>query len=515
MSGTEDYTVKLTIKNGVIAQHQCDCPYVLGSVCKHVVAVVFGIMESEWQLLAPKPKKEKAAAKPKSMSVAQQIKTILKNVSHEELMEYVEIRCKKDLKFKNDFLTVFSKWIPAETLSFAHFKKQIQSILKSAKDKYGHIPSYKMKFVSENAAKLVDLSEKYYSEKQLDNLFFLSAALLESFTEALQFADDSYGEIGYFIDESLSKFDLLTDEDLSDKLRKDLYDYCISSYQKKIFEGWDWHLGMLNYASKLAKTEAEYQEILALMELIFKEYDKKTVQVSQITLYRRFRPDKVDSFLKENIENDILRRSEIAIAFERNDFEYAKELALYGIAKETDGRRILSDDYSLMLDIALAQNDTKNIVFYARLHFLNFNYYKKDVYQMMKENVPKEDWNAFLEEIINETRDNSIKEKIFIKEAWWERLCKHLLEVRPSLRFIKEYEKYLAKDYSPQLIMLYKENLETYLDTNVSRDYYKEVCQYLRRMKKIGGNEEANQLIALYRGKFGNRRALMEELAKV
>jgi uncharacterized Zn finger protein len=37
VSGTEEYTVQIKIKNDVIVEHNCDCPYDMGPVCKHIV----------------------------------------------------------------------------------------------------------------------------------------------------------------------------------------------------------------------------------------------------------------------------------------------------------------------------------------------------------------------------------------------------------------------------------------------------------------------------------------------
>ena len=50
VEGTEPYTVQLTIKNKVITEHVCSCPYDMGPVCKHVVAVIFHLLQSELDL---------------------------------------------------------------------------------------------------------------------------------------------------------------------------------------------------------------------------------------------------------------------------------------------------------------------------------------------------------------------------------------------------------------------------------------------------------------------------------
>ena len=50
VSGTEEYTVRLKIKNDVIVEHFCDCPYDMGPVCKHIVASIFYLKQDELNL---------------------------------------------------------------------------------------------------------------------------------------------------------------------------------------------------------------------------------------------------------------------------------------------------------------------------------------------------------------------------------------------------------------------------------------------------------------------------------
>lgn len=50
VSGTEDYTVQLEVENNTIIEHNCDCPYDMGTVCKHVVAVIFHLQQDELEL---------------------------------------------------------------------------------------------------------------------------------------------------------------------------------------------------------------------------------------------------------------------------------------------------------------------------------------------------------------------------------------------------------------------------------------------------------------------------------
>lgn len=104
VSGTEEYTVQLEIKNNAIIEHNCDCPYDMGPVCKHVVAAIFHLQQDVLELNQPnltKPKKKK------TKSVSQQVKELLKEISHKELIDFVQQNTKKDKKFRNYFLASF------------------------------------------------------------------------------------------------------------------------------------------------------------------------------------------------------------------------------------------------------------------------------------------------------------------------------------------------------------------------------------------------------------------------
>ena len=83
------------------------------------------------------------------------------------------------------------------------------------------------------------------------------------------------------------------------------------------------------------------------------------------------------------------------------------------------------------------------------------------------------------------------------------------------LENIQQNEQYLAKDFSSELVKLYSERITNYVEKYVGRNHYQTACRYLRRMKKLGGNEQVNDLLELFRKQYPQRRALMDELKQV
>jgi uncharacterized Zn finger protein len=516
VSGTEEYTVQLAIKNNVVIEHNCDCPYDMGPVCKHLVAVIFYLKQHELEL----NQDPSATPKMKTKSVGQQVKELLKVVSHDELIDFVDQNSKKDKKFRSFFLASFGHLSQNQSKEFYH--NQIQSTLQAAAGRDGWIGWSDMKYVVNTTEPLLKNAEKDLQNKNFENVFFISTALLEEMTKAFQYGDDSNGDLGYFIDSALELLTKLAKEKISETLKKEIFEYCISVFKQQLFEGWPWHQGILQVASYLIANESNVDVILACLDNVNGEYERESAQSFKLDLLKRYKdPKEVEEFISMHISNSQIRRQEIEKEFENKNFDRAKELAKDGIICDQESKPGLAKDwYDWLLKIAIINNDTPEIIEYARYRLINNFGEKQDYYQILKKNIKPEKWQPFLEEIIKEVTPKNrwtyteLIQKIYIKEEWWDRLFL-LLKQNLSLENIQANEKYLSQDYSNELIELYGERISNYVEKYLGRNNYQTACRYLRRMKKLGGNEQANELIELFRKQYPQRKALMDELNKV
>jgi hypothetical protein len=517
VSGTEDYTVQLEVKNNIIIEHNCDCPYDIGPVCKHLVAVMFHLQQDELELIQSIPNSTK---KKKTKSGSQQVKELLKDISHNELIGFVEENCKKDKKFRNYFLASFGHLSQNQSKEF--YQKQIHSILQTAAGRDGWIGWSDMKYVVNTTQPFLNNAQQYLQKQNFENVFFISTALLEEMTKAFQYGDDGNGDLGYFVESAMELLSKLAQEKISEPLKQEIFEYCISVYKQKLFEGWDWHLGLLHLAGHLVRNEGEADIILDCLEATKGEYEREYAQSYKLELLRKYKTSKeVEEFISKHISNSKIRKQEIEKAFENKSFDRAIVLAKDGIKSDEQSKPGLAKDwYDWLLKIALTQNDTPNIIKYARYRLIENFGGTQDYYQILKNNIEQEKWHLFLEEIIMEVTPKNrwtyteLIRKIYIKEEWWDRLFL-MLKQNLSLENIQENEQYLAKDYSSELIELYFERITNYVEKYVGRNNYQTACRYLRRMKKLGGNEKVNKLIELFRKQYPQRKALMDELTKV
>ncbi len=517
VSGSEEYTVRLKVNNNEIVEHDCDCPYDFGPVCKHVVASIFYLQQDELNLNeqnTPLVKKKKAK------SVSQQLTELLDKVSHKDLKKFIHEQSKMDKQFRNLFLSNFAHLNESQSKEF--YQKQIQSVVNSATDRHGFIGWDEMTYLEHGIDPIIAIAEKHFENKNYENAIFIFTALMEVMIETLQFCDDSNGVVGGIIDSSYETLSSIALEKISDDIRKDLFNYCISAFQMKYFDGWDWHLGILHIANNLVADEKEADIIIKCLDTVNGEYEKERAQFFKLEIITKYKDkDAVQNFIDTHIANSSIRNSEIDKAIKNKEFEKAIKLCKDGIKyDEKDKPGLVKKWYDWLLEIALIQNETVKIIKYARFRLINSFGATQDYYAILKQSVEPNKWKDFLEEIIKEItpkggwKYDGLIRKIYINEKWWERLFL-LLKQNTSLENIENNEKYLSKAYSVELIQLYSERLVKYVDRNMGRNHYQTACRYLRRMKKLGGDEKVNELIEHFKETYPKRKALLDELSRV
>ena len=523
VEGTEDYTVELTIKNETIVEHVCSCPYDMGPVCKHVVAVIFylqqDVLEIKQKNASKQGNKEKIATKKsKKKTITEQVNEVLEKISHDDLKQFIREKTEHNPPLRNIFLSSFAHQNTNESKEI--YTKQVKSILRAASGRDGFIDWNQTRGVGKAIDELLNAAQKQLENKNYKSGFFICTAVMEEMTGALQYADDSNGDIGGNIDFAFELFTNVAQQKLPDEIRTLFFEYCITAFEKRIYDGWDWHLGMLTIASELLINEQEAQRIITHLDKVqHSEYSKENAQRIKFDIIKKTKGEKeADKFIEQNLSNSNLRREFIVKALRNKEYEKAIAVAKDGIKQDEKVKPgLVMEWYDWLLKIAQAQQDKAKIIEYARFLFIDNYSHEQDYYQLLKNNIETENWNNFIEEIINDIKlkkrwlDIELIAKIYIKEEWWDRLLE-IVNKNPSLNYIEQYEKYLSKEYSNELVQLYAEAVVKYIKNNTGRNHYQTACKYLRRIIKLGGRKVVEKIILDFRTQYPQRRALIEEL---
>lgn len=523
VEGSEDYTVQLTLKNGIITEYVCDCPYDFGPVCKHVAAVIFYLQQDELELnKKTKRAKTNQTAKPtKRKTVSQQVDELLEKATHDELKQFVREKASANAPFRNLFLSSFAQHNSNESKEL--YVKQIKSILKTASDRHGFIDWSASRLVGNAVGNLLESAQKQINNHNWKSAVFICTAVMEQMTEALQYSDDSNGDIGGSIDAAYEMLHTIAEEQSSEEIRKLIIEYCFTSFDKQIYSGWDWHLGVLRLAALLLKTEEESEHIFKQIEKVQgSDYQIEEAQSIKYDILLKTKGETVaEKFLEQNITNANLRREAIHKALKKKNYEKAVSLAKDGVSYDLKYKPGLAKEwYDWLLKIAQAQNDSEKIIEYARLLFIDNFRNEQDYYQILKQQVKPEKWVAFVESVIQDITtkkrwlDTGLIASILIKEEWWERLLE-LVKKSPDLNTIDHYEKYLSKNFTNEIVELYANGILEYMKNSMGRDHYQNACRYIRKIIKLGARDKANEIVSILKTEYPKRKALMEELDKV
>ncbi len=516
--GTQDYTVEISIHDGFITEYLCECPYDTGPVCKHLVAVVFHLLQNQLGLEKQSSKPRSARTPAKRKTVAERVSDLLNEVSHDELKQFIQGAAEHDRSFRAMFLSSFAHRGGGESKAF--YVAQIKSILRAASGRQGFIDWRSVSQVGTEVYRLLDIAQKQLEAENYLSSVHICTAVLEQMTEAIQYADDSNADIGgnaNFASEILHEIAGLA---IPESVREYLLDYCLTAFDKKIFNGWDWHLDMLRISSLLIKTEEEAQLLFTRTKRTGRsDFEREELEsITYRTLLKVRGEKEAEEYLEQHITNSDLRREAIKKAIGSKQYEKARSLAMDGVGNDQKDKPGLALEwYDWLLKIAQAEKDIEGIVDYARLLFVDGFRHEQDYYALLKHHISPDKWADFLEGLI---RDVSARSRwgatgqianIYIAEKWWPRLLE-LVKESPTLQTLETYEQYLKKDFADDLAAMYADAVLKFAKDNVGRPHYKTACKYIRRIKKLGAPQKAEEIIRTLRTEYPQRRALLEEL---
>ncbi|RPI14265.1 MAG: hypothetical protein EHM58_16760 [Ignavibacteriae bacterium] len=519
VQGEQVYTVNFTIKNDVIVDYECSCPYDLGPVCKHIAASILYLQKDELGLKQNKRKSKSQKVIKKRKTVEDQVNILLDKINIDELKKYIANVCKENTSFRKLFISNFAYLDEKESTKL--YANQIKAIIYSVSGKYGFVDWSGMNFIDKSVSKLLGTAIMHKEEGRFKSSMFIAFAVIEELFDLIGEADDSGG--GIYSNISLA-FDLLyelTDEDLPEDIKSELYKYCITNFKKQRFIDWEWHVEILNVASRLINSEKEANEILNIIDNEKKdEHNGKHLIMIKYNLILKLHGKKeAEKIINENINVPDFRIIAIEDAISNENYEKAAALAIQGIKNDEKLPGLVLDWYEWLLKISMLQNESEKIIEYAKKLLIDSYRDTPKYYQILKDNVAEEKWKDFIYNVIDEVKKEKYSEfylasKIYIYEKDWNRLM-GLIKENISLRNLEDFEQYLSKDFSFELAELYEEEIMQFLKNHADRNHYKEACRYMRRMVKLGARAKVDKMIDELKVKYKQRRALLEEMSMV
>jgi len=248
VQGSEDYEVVVKLnENGEIQDTHCDCPYDLGPICKHEVAAYFKLFEILNGEDTHEIEKRELGENPK-------INEVLSSLSKEDLINILIELTRNDEILKNSLIVKYSKGNDGKELEDC--KILIESIVRKYTGREGFI-AYRetYRFVCE----MDELLQKVRDTEDTRLALEISFLILNEAVGAFQYADDSNGDIGSLVTETIELIEeiAIDSHNLDSNLREEMFNKILEQSQCGIFDDWvDYKIELLRSCAKFADEEA-------------------------------------------------------------------------------------------------------------------------------------------------------------------------------------------------------------------------------------------------------------------
>lgn len=515
IEGTSDYEVMVELEeNGDILYSECDCPYDFGPVCKHEVAAYFQLAEML------NTGKDKLTDGPGNSRKKENIQDVLSQLSKEALISIIKEITKSDDVLEKNLILKYSKGEPEQELEVC--KELMDSVIKKYTRREGFI---KYRDVNAFANELAEVAEK--ARMTEDGLLALDMAwlLLVEAIGAFQYADDSGGDIGALVDETLELIaELAADGIEQDSQSREMFEKLLAWTNHHVFDGWeDFKIELLNICMEFADDEKLRQKLIGKLEAMYeeqpsdsnKDYLNENILQLMFSLIEQYdTPEAADQFVQQNLQFPSFREQLLSKYIQEENYQKVIKVAKEGEEKDRQFPGLI--------------NRWKKFRYtaYQKLKM------KEEQLRLGKELLLGGDFEYYqeLKELASENRDlfyRNLKSELKNNGGWWGReVFLKLIEVENDLEellqfikdnpdYIEKYAEKLAVSFNEEVIILYEAFIYTAASNANNRKQYQAVCGKIKKYKKIAGpkkqDELINELIHLYQ----KRPAFVDELRKL
>lgn len=514
VEGSDDYEVVVKInESGEIVHSYCDCPFDYGPVCKHEAAVYYQL-----SAMMDRENKEYGVASQHEALKQPHLEEILNHLSKEELVRIVRDIAQKDAILRNKLLIEYSKGEDgSQTLT--QFQKIIEAIVRKYTRFEGFI-SYRD--VGRFANEMNEFIEKIMNTDNVILALDMSFLLLEELIEAFQYADDSDGDIGMMVDETL---EVITDivnrtQDLDEKVRKRAFNKLLEMSDNPCFEGWDDYWFSILYICTSFADDESFRNTLKLKVEEWlgqvKEGHNYSYQTEGLLgmmlllIQKDGEAEAAERFMKANLHYSSIREQYIRKFMQQGNYHRVIELALEGEAADQSYPGLVSKwkelRYTAYKELSLKEEQKK----LAKVLLLNgdFEYYH-ELQQL------SEDHEACYRELKEELQQSEDwrRRGVYLRMIETENDLTAIMEyVRDNPHRIESYASRLAEQFKDEVIEIYLNHIRTKASEATKRKDYQAVCGIVSRYKKIAGSDLQKELIKELQTQYMRRPAFIDEL---
>lgn len=513
VKGSEDYEVVVHIDNDWNVIHSyCDCPYDFGPTCKHEAAAYFKLLE----ILNNKSTVVSDIKKKASL------KEILEKITKEELIKIIEDIAEANKSIKKSLIFKYSK--SSDEDEIRKCRELVAEILEKNIERYNYELYDDYTDLIDELHILIDkITNIYIIEENYELAIKIAFEIISEVEKASEYIED-VDDIYSFNYDVIYKLNQMCYEmkGLDFERRENIFNILIKKVKlnKETFWG-NYTEDVLAVLMQFCDMEILREKVkMILYDLIIdedSEFDIERLSKMLFDILNEYGDKKVsETFLKEHLHFDTFREIMINRCISDNDYESVIELAsggeLLAINKWDKGEKwkVIRYNAYKSLNRTIDQMDLAKELFLAG----NFDYYndlkmlysgrEKEIYNELKEklknNIDKFNWKA-----------KELYLKLIVLEKDLDEIMKY---VRENNSYIENYAHLLVAKYYEEVKEIYINLIKKEADLANCRSRYNNVCQSIKRARKIL-KEDINLLIKELYIKYKRKTAFIDELNRI
>ncbi|MFS0689316.1 hypothetical protein AB1K89_08745 [Sporosarcina sp. 179-K 8C2 HS] len=503
-----EVAVQLDEENNILSS-SCDCPYDLGTVCKHEVAFYFELITR----LRDNNFLETTGGA--AMADQPDLITTLENLSKAKLIDILIDLAENDPILHNELL--FNYAIVDEQHEFARCKRMVDSIIEKYVGREGFIT---YKHVSGFADELSGVLNKVETLKDPLIAIDIAELLLIEGVKSFQYADDSGGDIGSLIDGTMKTMHMIADGSLGIAEQSEMLEKLIHLSKSDVFEGWDdFRIDVLGVCMKFAGNEKLRKTLTNELESMIKDSsanhygryaNERIFNLLYDIIETHGTTEEARQFLEENINYPSFRKQLMQYEMKEGNYESVLALAAEGERMDKDYRGLVTRWKKWRYKAYKQLNSLEEQMKIGRELMMvgEFEYYW-ELKELAADNQP-----AFYNELKQDVAKENERVYVQLIEAE-EDIDAILAYVRENPSSVERYLKYLMDSHKDEAIWLFGYHVKTIAENAFNRKQYKEVCQVLKRFRKVAGREAQLNLVEELKQTYKNRPAFLDELGKL
>lgn len=521
VEGSYPYKVKIAWDENDYTELSCTCPYDYGGYCKHIAAVLM-YLEEELPEMPVTPKKQQ---KP-------EWRKIIEKLSKDELQALIIEYASDDENLINTILVKYAA--STNKVDIQKYKKIVDNIFNAVSGDFGFIHYQDVYGVSHLISNLLDKAKSGREKRNFQESFSISAAIAEVCIDYIQSLDDSSGWIGGLIYEAFENVGYVFRECKDEKLQNLIFEWLGQQMKNADYSDYGCDEGLASIYYELGGREPHAEAVFQFIEEQLNKYRNGTDWISKYRygnlleqkltlLIKRGKEHEAQALIEDNLHLSDIRKIKVNQLIEQKDFSKAIAFIKEGIkiSEQENLAGVTRDWNNLLLEIYQEQNLQEELRGLSRSMFLHHSDEIK-YYRIFKKTVEKAEWSAernyIIEELKKRTKTNFRHYyfpydlvNVFIEEKMWPELFSEVKNAN-DISVTSRYAKYLQKDFSPELIEIYKDSITRYAQAT-GRNIYEDVKKYLTEMSKLeNGLAKTKALKEELLATYKNRPAMKEIL---